>query len=67
MDYETDNPKRGAMTRALEYIIQNYMETEDYRNKVRARKELAKRFYDLLVEKDKEFLSEKIKEMMKKD
>lgn len=34
MDLEADNPKRGAMRDALEFVLQSYMESEDYQKKV---------------------------------
>lgn len=34
-DWNEKNPVRGAKTRALEYIIQYYMESEDYQRKVK--------------------------------
>ena len=34
LDMEIDEPKRGAQTRALEHIIQQYMESEDFRKKL---------------------------------
>lgn len=34
MDFDANDPERGAMTKALEHIIQQYMESEDYQNKL---------------------------------
>lgn len=34
LDMEATDPERGAFTKALEHVIQQYMESEDYRNKL---------------------------------
>jgi len=61
LDYEMEDPRRGALTRALEHILQCYMESEDYEKKSKATERFAKRFWNYLTEKDKELIIEKIK------
>lgn len=34
LDMETNDPERGAQTKALEHIIQQYMESEDFQKKL---------------------------------
>lgn len=34
LDMEATDPERGAFAKALEHIIQQYMESEDYQNKL---------------------------------
>jgi len=55
-DWESDDPMRGATTRALEHILQHYMESEDYQKKIKTSKDFAKRFFNYLCVKDKERL-----------
>jgi len=40
LDLEANDPERGAMTKALEYIIQEYMESENYQKKLAVIKKL---------------------------
>jgi len=40
LDLEANDPERGAMTKALEHIIQEYMESEDYYKKLATIKKL---------------------------
>lgn len=61
LDFEEKDPKRGAITRALEYILQFYMESGDYEQKIKNVERKALEFWDYLSEKDKELILEKIK------
>ena len=54
MDFDIKDPRRGAETRVLEHILQQYMDSEDYRNKLKARKELALKLFNYMKEKDRE-------------
>jgi len=60
VDWEEIDPMRGALTRALEYIIQYYMQSEDYDEKVKHSRESIKRLFDYLKDKDKELIKESI-------
>lgn len=61
LDYDSESPSRGAMTRSLEYIIQKFSETEDYQKKMRAREDLATKFFNYLCEQDRHLVEEKTK------
>jgi len=54
MDYDEKDPTRGATTRAVEYILQYYMSTEDYVERVKTKKTLAKKWFEYLSEQQKE-------------
>ena len=60
-DVGLNDPKRGALTRALEHIIQQYMESEDYLKKVRIIKDQKWEIFLYLTKKEHEYL-EKLKE-----
>lgn len=63
LDFELNDPSRGAMTRALEHILQYYLESEEYQKQMRVRKEFAKRFFEYLCDKDKAAIENVIKEV----
>jgi len=62
LDFELDDPSRGAMTRALEHVIQYYLESEEYQKQMVVRGEFAKRFLDYLCEKDKSMIEKIVEE-----
>lgn len=63
LDFELDDPSRGASTRALERILQFYLESEEYQKQMKVRKEFAKRFFDYLCEKDKSMIEKIINDV----
>lgn len=61
LDFDAEDPSRGASTRAIEAILQHFSESEEYTRKMRARKNLAMKFFNHLCELDKQLIEEKIK------
>ena len=55
-DVGLNDPKRGALTRALEHVIQQYMESEDYIKKVRIIKDQKWEIFLYLTKKEHEYL-----------
>jgi len=55
LDLEADDPRRGAMTKAIEYIIQNYMESEDYRKKLATIKLLRWKLFLYMSDKESKY------------
>lgn len=53
-DWNESNPVRGARTRALEYIIQYYMESEDYRERNKRSKAQLMSILEELAKREKE-------------
>lgn len=66
-DFDLREPSRGAMTRALESILQFYSETEEYQRKLKRRKDKVKFLFDYLCKKDKEYVEEIIRDQRKKN
>lgn len=64
-DYDLSEPKKGAITRALEHILQYYMESEDYRNKLEARGNLARKLFEYMTKEDVKKVAEFIKSIDK--
>jgi hypothetical protein len=63
-DTGLNDPKRGALTRALEHVVQQYMESEDYFKKVKLIKEEQWEIFLHLTKREheyREFLKEKEK------
>lgn len=60
-DYELNEPRKGAVTRALEHILQYYMESEDYQNKLKVRENLARKILEYMSKKDIKKVAEFIK------
>ena len=60
LDFDSEDPSRGAMTRALEDILQSFSESEEYTKKMRARKNLAMKFFSYLCEQDRLLTEKKI-------
>lgn len=56
LDFDEKDPTRGATTRAVEHILQHYLESEDYAKKVQSKSALAKKWFEYLSEKDKEMI-----------
>lgn len=54
LDVEASDPKRGAMTKALEYVLQQYMESEDYSKKVDFVNNMRWRLFDFFAKKEHE-------------
>ena len=54
-DSGLNDPNYGAMTRALEHIIQYYMESEDYLKKVKFIKQQQWEIFLHLAQKEKEW------------
>lgn len=52
LDLEAEDPKRGAMTKALEYVIQQYMESDDYRKKLVTIRKLRWKLFVYLSDKE---------------
>jgi len=52
LDLEANDPERGAMTKALEYIIQKYMESEDYQDKLAVIKKIRWRVFLFVSDKE---------------
>lgn len=55
-DIGLNDPKRGALTRALEHTLQQYMESEDYIRKVKLVKEQKWETFLYLTKKEYEYL-----------
>lgn len=60
-DVGLNDPKRGALTRALEHVLQQYMESEDYLKKVKIIKDQKWETFLYLTKKEHEYL-QKMKE-----
>lgn len=56
IDAELDDPKRGAMTRALEYIIQRFMDSEDYTKLMFEQKKRFQLLKKYMTKKERELL-----------
>lgn len=54
LDLEADDPRRGAMTKAMEHIIQYYMESEEYRKKIATIKRFRWKIFLYMSEKEAE-------------
>ena len=54
INYDEKDPMRGATTRALEYILQYYMESEDYIDKICKQELKAKKMLEYMSDKEKE-------------
>lgn len=67
IDTDDRDPMRGATTRALSYILQYYMESEDYRNKLVAQQEFAKKLFHYMCEKDREEIADFVKMILEKE
>lgn len=67
IDSDEKDPIRGATTKALEHILQFYMESEDYLKKLKVRKEVARTLFYYMVEKDKEKIMEFMKLLEEED
>jgi len=61
LDLEAENPSRGVIGKALEHILQQYMESPDYLNKMTFIKNMRWKTFIYLSEKEHE-LMEKSKE-----
>lgn len=66
VDWDANDPLRGATTRALEHILQYYMESEDYQKKLKTSEEFAKKFFNYLCIKDKEQIRRLLADVTKK-
>ena len=62
VDYSADDPYRGATTRALEYIIQYYLNSEDYEKLKELSEESARRALEYLHQKEAEIILKKMKD-----
>lgn len=60
-DMESDNPIRGTIGKAVEHIIQQYMESKDYMNKVNFVKNMRWKLFVYLSEKEQELRESKEK------
>jgi len=58
---EAENPARGVLTKALEHILQYYMESPDYLRKMTFIRDMRWKTFIYLSEKEHEFM-EKTKE-----
>jgi len=56
IDAELDDPKRGAMTRALEYILQKFLESDDYTKLMFEQKKRFQLLEKYLTKKERELL-----------
>lgn len=55
LDLEADDPRRGAMTKAMEHIIQYYMESEEYRKKLATTKLLRWKLFLYMSDKETKY------------
>lgn len=54
MNFDERDANRGSITRAVEHIIQYYMESEDYIEKTKRKENLAKKLFEYMSDKEKE-------------
>jgi hypothetical protein len=61
LDLEADDPKRGAIGKALEHVLQQYMESEDYLSKLDFVKNMRWKLFVFMSEKENELMEKEKK------